>query len=364
MKPLALIAELTHRCPLRCVYCSNPLVLNRKDEEISTRQWIEVIDQAAALDIVHVHFTGGEPLLRSDLVELIAAAHDRGLYCNLITSGVGLSRERLRLLVGAGLAHVQLSFQDVDPEAAAMISGTRTQQLKMQAAEVIRAENIAFTVNMVVHRQNIGRLPQMIELADRLGAQKLEIANAQYNGWAFLNKSMLLPTLEQYRQARLITEQAQANLKGRLRIDFVVPDYLARFPKACMGGWGRQLLLVDPSGRVLPCHSAASLPGLEFPNIRERELSWIWNESPLFQKFRGDAWMPEICRSCERKEKDYGGCRCQAFLVTGNAFAADPVCSRSPDRLLIDGFVRQVEHPGNAEDDDSNRWTYRQMTSL
>jgi pyrroloquinoline quinone biosynthesis protein E len=339
--PLALIAEITHRCPLHCVYCSNPLELTSRKEELATTDWLRVFSEAAALGVLHLHLTGGEPLARADLTELIAHARQSRLYTNLITSGIGLTRERLAQLVEAGLDHIQLSFQDSTEGHANWIAGTRAHAHKIEVAGWIREHRIAFTTNLVVHRQNIGHLEEMVAALEALHPHRMEIAHAQYYGWALQNRSALLPTRAQLDRAVAVVAAADERMRGKVRIDMVVPDYHARFPKACMGGWGRQLLLVDPAGRVLPCHAAGVIPEMRFDNVREHTLDWIWQKSEAFQKFRGEDWMPEPCRSCDRRKEDFGGCRCQAFLFTGDAGATDPVCELAPLHHLIEAAVRE-----------------------
>ncbi len=346
--PLALIAEITHRCPLHCVYCSNPLELTSRKEELGTADWLRVFGEATALGVLHLHLTGGEPLARPDLVELIAGARMSRLYTNLITSGIGLSRERLVQLVEAGLDHIQLSFQDSTEGPANWIAGTRAHAHKIELASWIREHRIAFTANLVVHRQNIDHLKAMVEALEALHPDRMEIAHAQYYGWALRNRSALLPTRTQLDRAVAVVEAAEKRLRGKIRIDMVVPDYHARFPKACMGGWGRQLLLIDPAGRALPCHAAGVIPGMHFENVREHTLDWIWHSSEAFQKFRGEDWMPEPCRSCDRRKEDFGGCRCQAFLLTGDASATDPVCELAPLHHLIEDAVREDAVTGSA----------------
>jgi len=339
--PLALIAEVTHRCPLHCVYCSNPLELTARNEELPTSDWLRVFGEAAALGVLHLHLTGGEPLARPDLTDMIAAARDARLYTNLITSGIGLSRDRLQELVDSGLDHIQLSFQESQEGSANWIAGARAHAHKLELAEWIRQQRIAFTVNLVVHRQNIDHLEEMISALEALHPDRMEIAHAQYYGWALKNRSALLPSRSQLDRALTVAAAAQERMKGRVRIDMVVPDYHARFPKPCMGGWGRQLMLIDPAGRALPCHAAGVIPGMQFDNVREHELGWIWTNSSAFQKFRGEDWMPEPCRSCDRRQEDFGGCRCQAFLLTGDAAATDPVCELAPDHRLIEDIVNE-----------------------
>jgi PqqA peptide cyclase len=339
--PLALIAEITHRCPLHCVYCSNPLELISRQDELTTADWRRVFTEAAALGVLHLHLTGGEPLARPDLAEMIEGARQSRLYTNLITSGIGLSRERLAQLVAAGLDHIQLSFQDSSEGQANWIAGARAHAHKLDLVKWIRGHPIAFTVNLVVHRQNIEHLEEMIAALEALHPDRMEIAHAQYYGWALQNRSALLPTRAQLDRAVAVVATAEERLRGKVRIDMVVPDYHARFPKACMGGWGRQLLLIDPAGRALPCHAAGVIPGMRFDNAREHPLDWIWQNSEAFQKFRGEDWMPEPCRSCDRRKEDFGGCRCQAFLLTGNAGATDPVCELAPLHHLIEDAVRE-----------------------
>lgn len=353
----ALIAEVTHRCPLHCVYCSNPLEMQRRSEELSTEDWASIFKQAGEMGLLQLHLTGGEPLARADATELVRAGRAAGLYVNLITSGVGLDAARLDELIGAGLDHIQLSFQDTEEGPANEFAGTRSHALKLRVAEMIRERRVAFTVNIVVHRNNLSRLPEMIGFAEQSGAQRLEIANVQYYGWAFQNREALLPTREQVQRSIEIVDAARERLKGRLRIDFVLPDYYAKYPKPCMNGWGHQQMLIDPAGRVLPCHAAPTIPGLEFFRTPEHPLRWIWEESPVFNRFRGEDWMPEPCRSCERRSRDFGGCRCQALLLTGDAAATDPVCTLAPSHSVIE------ETLARANTNDTNMaaqgWVYR-----
>ena len=334
--PLALLAELSHRCPLRCPYCSNPRDLERAGAEIDTETWRRVLGEAAKLGVLQVHFSGGEPLVRRDLADLVRHATTVGLYTNLITSGVLLDRARIEELVSAGLEHVQLSFQDADALSADRIAGlARSHGKKLEVAALVREAGLPLTMNAVVHRQNLERLPQLIALALALGAERLEVAHVQYYGWALANRRALLPTIEQLDRATAVVEEARARLKGVLTIDYVVPDYYARRPKACMGGWGRQFLNISPAGKVLPCHAAESLPGFDFPSVRRSSLSEIWYHSAAFNRFRGTRWMPEPCQSCDRREIDWGGCRCQAFALTGDATRTDPACALAPDRDLL-----------------------------
>jgi PqqA peptide cyclase len=340
--PLALIAEVTHRCPLHCVYCSNPMELAGTQSELSTAEWTSVFQQSGQLGMLHAHFTGGEPLARTDLTELIAAARAAGLYTNLITSGIGLNEQRLKALVDAGLDHIQISFQDSREEAANWIAGAKAHAHKIELSREIRKHKIAFTVNLVVHRQNLDHLEEMIAFIEQLHPERVEIANAQYYGWALANRAALMPTHAQLERAITIVADAEKRLAGKVRIDSVVPDYYAKYPKACMGGWGRRLMLINPSGKVLPCHAAEVLPGLTFENVRNKPLEWIWRESSSFQKFRGEEWMPEPCRSCERRTEDFGGCRCQAFLLAEDATVTDPACSLAPSHHLVEAAVREA----------------------
>lgn len=333
--PLSLIAELTHRCPLHCLYCSNPIEMQRAEAELSTGEWKRVFEQAAQMGVLHLHLTGGEPLARRDLPELVRAGRTAGLYVNMITSGVGLTEERLAALVDAGLEHLQLSFQDLEEASANHIAGTRAHTIKLALVPVLKRFPLAFTINLVVHRMNLDRLEEFIALAEDLQPDRLEIAHVQYYGWALKNRSLLMPTEEQVQRSLPVVEAAKTRLKGKIHVESVFPDYFGSFPKACVGGWGRQMMLIDPAGQALPCHSAAVIPELCFDNVREHDLDWIWRSSPAFQRFRGDGWMSETCRSCPRKERDFGGCRCQAFMLTGDPDAIDPVCSLSPHHGLL-----------------------------
>jgi PqqA peptide cyclase len=341
--PLALIAEVTHRCPLHCVYCSNPLQMTAAKSELPTEDWVRVFQQAATLSVLHLHLTGGEPLARPDLTALVAAASKVGLYTNLITSGLGMTETRLKELVGAGLDHIQLSFQDAREDSADWIAGTKAHARKVELARIIKQQRVAFTVNLVVHRQNLDHLDETIRFLETLQPDRMEIAHVQYYGWALQNRTALMPTPEQVDNALLLVAEAQKRTAGRIRIDSVVPDYYARYPKACMGGWGRQLALIDPAGRALPCHAAGVIPGLSFDNVKDHSLAWIWKESPAFQKFRGEDWMPEPCRSCDRRKEDFGGCRCQAMQLLGNAAATDPACHLSLDHHVMEDALRATQ---------------------
>ena len=334
--PLGLLAELTHRCPLGCPYCSNPLSLDKREDELDTATWARVFTEAAGLGVLHVHLSGGEPAARRDLVEIAASAREAGLYTNLITSGVGLTTRTIRDLWEAGLDHVQVSIQDSDAVSADHIAGYRGGfQRKHALAAEVRRLGLPLTINLVVHRANIGRISAMVDLALKLDASRIEIAHVQYYGWALKNRALLMPTREQVERAVAEVEALRQRHHGRIVIDSVVPDYHARFPKPCVGGWGRRSLNVTPSGKVLPCHAAESIPALEFWNVQNHSLRDIWTSSPAFNAFRGTAFLPEPCMSCERREVDFGGCRCQAFLLTGDARATDPVCYLSPDHAKV-----------------------------
>jgi pyrroloquinoline quinone biosynthesis protein E len=340
--PLALIAEVTHRCPLHCVYCSNPLQLAGAQAELSTEEWTSVFQQSGKLGMLHAHFTGGEPLARVDLTDLISAARAAGLYTNLVTSGMGLNQPRLQALVAAGLDHIQVSFQDSREGAANWIAGAKAHAHKIELARAIRRQKIAFTVNLVVHRQNLDHLEEMIAFIEQLNPERVEIAHTQYYGWALANRAALMPTRAQLEKAVAIVAEAEKRLAGRIRIDSVVPDYYAKYPKACMGGWGRRLMLINPAGKVLPCHAAEVLPDMSFENARDQTLEWIWQESSSFRRFRGEDWMPEPCRSCHRRTEDFGGCRCQAFLLAGDVTVTDPACSLAPSHAIVESAVREA----------------------
>jgi pyrroloquinoline quinone biosynthesis protein E len=330
--PMAILAELTHRCPLQCPYCSNPLDLERANREMTTDEWRRAIREAAGLGCMQIHFSGGEPTVRSDLEALVAEATAAGLYTNLITSGVMCDRARLARLAAAGLEHVQLSFQDSTAQIGDRISGyAGGHDKKLAFAQMVRDAGLPLTANFVVHRQNLHHLDAMIAMAETIGARRVEIANVQYYGWALKNRAALMPSREQLDAMVATIEAARIRLAGILTIDFVVPDYYAQRPKSCMGGWGRRFLNISPSGKVLPCHAAESITGLNFDNVRQRPLAEIWQSSDAFRAFRGTDWMPEPCRSCDRKEIDWGGCRCQAFAITDDAARTDPACALSED---------------------------------
>jgi pyrroloquinoline quinone biosynthesis protein E len=357
--PLALIAELTHRCPLHCVYCSNPLELQSRAIELDTPTWSRVFREAAELGVLQADFTGGEPLARTDIIELVRAARAAGLYVNLITSGLPLDEAKLDALIAAGLDHLQLSFQGAREEIAAEISGTKSHAQKLRVLEWLKSRRIAVTLNFVIHRRNLDQLPEMLALAESSSATRVEFAHVQYYGWAFANREKLLPTRSQLADSIEFFKRAQERLSGKIRIEYVVPDYYAKYPKPCMGGWGRKLMLITPSGEALPCHAAKIIPGLSFDNVKDRNLREIWEMSEAFQKFRGEAWMQEPCRTCDRRELDFGGCRCQALLLAGDPAATDPVCSLAPTRENVDAILASANM--SAEPGSSGRptWLYR-----
>ncbi|HKV06190.1 MAG TPA: pyrroloquinoline quinone biosynthesis protein PqqE [Candidatus Acidoferrales bacterium] len=357
--PLALVAELTHRCPLHCVYCSNPLELTARSTELPTGAWVRVLQEAAELGVLQADFTGGEPLARTDLTELIRAARAAGLYASLITSGLPLDEKRLETLVAAGLDHLQLSFQGAQEDSASEFSGTRTHAQKLRVAEWVKRHRIALTLNFVIHRQNLDQLEEMLALAEKIGPGRVEFAHVQYYGWAFANRERLLPTRAQVDRSIETLKSAEERLRGRIRVEYVVPDYYAKYPKPCMGGWGRKVLLVKPNGDVLPCHAANVLPGMTFENVSKRPLRRIWEDSDAFNRFRGERWMQEPCCRCDRRGQDFGGCRCQAFLLAHDAAATDPVCSLSPQRGLVDSILGEVGAASPPVPAAKVEWLYR-----
>jgi pyrroloquinoline quinone biosynthesis protein E len=349
-RPMSLVAELTYRCPLRCPYCSNPTDCGdaRYRRELTTEEWERVFAEAAALGVLQLGLSGGEPLLRPDLEALVGAAARAELYSTLVTAALTMNRERAERLRDAGLDHVQISVQDADAESSDRLAGTRSFARKLEAATVVKALGMPLTVNVVLHRQNLDRIEKILRLAEDLGADRLELANTQYYGWALRNQAALLPTAEQLARTETAVEAARARLGARMQILYVLPDYYEEYPKPCSGGWGRQVMVVAPHGDVMPCHAAASIPGLEFASVRDHTLEWIWFESPAFNRFRGADWMPEPCRSCPRNEADFGGCRCQALLLTGNASATDPVCHLSPHHQLVVDARERAQSEGPA----------------
>jgi pyrroloquinoline quinone biosynthesis protein E len=356
-RPLGLLAELTYRCPLHCPYCSNPVQWPKAGNELTLEEWKRVMREASEIGVLHVSFSGGEPLLFRGLPQLVQAAREAGLYTNLLTSALGWQRTRALQLLNAGLDCVQVSFQADEAELADSIAGMKAHEKKLAAARMVREMGFPLTINVVLHRGNIDRLSGIIALAEQLDAQRLELAHTQYYGWAFQNRQFLLPTRAQVRAAAKKAQAAQQRLCGKMEILYVLPDYYGSRPKPCMYGWGQRFLIVNPAGDVLPCQTASEIPLLRFDNVRDHSLRWIWTESAAFNKFRGTAWMPEPCRSCERRELDFGGCRCQAFLLTGDAANTDPVCALSPHHQQLVNFVeRSTQHP-----DDAN-FDFKRMT--
>ena len=343
MRPLSILCELTYRCNLQCPYCSNPVALNAYRNELTTQQWCGVLEQAAALGVVQAHFSGGEPTLRRDLPALIGAAARVGLYTNLITQGTFLTDGLLAELVDAGLDHVQISIQAPQASLADRIAGAAVHQKKLEVLRRVSQAEVALTLNCVLHRANHDFIEEIIALAQEIGVARLELANVQFYGWAERNRAALMPTLEQVRRGDAIVAAARERLRGRMEIVYVLPDYFGEFPKPCMNGWGREFLTVAPNGDVLPCPAASALTQLRFENVAQRPLREIWEGSDAFQRYRGTDWMPQPCRSCDRREIDWGGCRCQAYLLTGDGGATDPACTRSPHHAIV------VELRGGAE---------------
>lgn len=340
--PLWLLAELTYRCPLHCVFCYNPVDFARQEAELSTDAWLRVLREGREMGAVQLGLSGGEPLVRDDLEVIVAEARRLGYYTNLLTSGVGLSPARAAALKAAGLEHVQLSFQDSTPEMNDFLSHTKTFDLKSRVARIIKDQGWPMVMNVVIHRMNIEHMDRIIEMAAELGAEYLELANTQYYSWAYLNRDHLLPTHEQLREAETVTDRWRAKLGDRMRIFFVAPDYHEGRAKKCVNGWGNMFLTVAPDGTALPCHTAKMLPGLSFPNVREHSLRDIWFDSEGFNRYRGTGWMKEPCTSCEFREQDLGGCRCQAFMLANDPAAADPVCVKSPHHQQVVDAVAQA----------------------
>lgn len=346
-KPLWLVLELTYECPLKCPWCSNPVdYVRRKGEELTTAEWKRVLREGRELGALQLGFTGGEPLLRDDIEELVADATALGYYTNLITSGVGLTEARLLKLKEAGLKQIQLSLQSSERELTDRLVGARVFDLKLQVARMIKAHGFPMVLNVPVFRHNIEQVADILDLAADIGVDYLEFANIQYYNWALVNRDELMPTRAQIEAAERAVQRARERLGDRMTIYFVIPDYYEGRPKACMNGWGAIHLTIGPDGAAMPCQEARAIEGLDFPTVREKSLAWLWNESPTFRKFRGDEWMREPCRSCSDKETDFGGCRCQAFLLTGDAANTDPACSRSPHHHLIQEAVERAHSPG------------------
>ncbi len=333
--PLWLLAELTYRCPLQCPYCSNPVNIAGYRKELTTDEWLEVMRQARALGAAQLGFSGGEPLARRDLEVLIKEARELGYYTNLITSGVGMDEERVKGFREAGLDHIQISFQASSAELNNFLGGTASFEHKLEMARVVKKYDYPMVLNIVIHRQNIDQTEHILKMAEALGADYVELANTQYYGWALVNRAQLMPTREQLERSEKTANAYQDKLKGKMKIYYVVPDYFEDRPKACMNGWGNVFLSIAPDGTALPCQAAAQLPGFSFPNVREHSVEWIWKESPAFNRFRGFDWMKEPCRSCPERFKDFGGCRCQAYMLTGDPVNTDPACSLSPQHDIV-----------------------------
>jgi len=343
--PLWLLAEVTYKCPLHCVFCYNPVDYARYGEELSTDDWLRVLRQGRELGATQLGFSGGEPLMRDDLEIMVSEARKLGYYSNLITSGIGLNEKRIAAFKEGELDHIQLSFQDSTREMNDFLSSARTFELKQKVAKLVKKYDYPMVLNCVLHRHNIDHVQQILEMAEAMDAEYVELANTQYYGWALLNRDQLLPTRDQLKRAEEVTNKFRERVGNKMRIFFVVPDYYEERPKACMNGWGALFLTVTADGLALPCHEARMLPGLTFPNVRDHDLRWIWYDSPGFNAYRGDSWMKEPCRSCPDKVKDFGGCRCQAYMLTGDATNADPVCGLSPLHHVVTDVVDKAQNP-------------------
>jgi PqqA peptide cyclase len=348
-QPLWLLLELTYKCPLHCVFCYNPTNFAHTTNELQTEDWLRVLREARALGAVQLGLSGGEPLLRDDLEVIVEEAHRLGFYINLVTSGVGLNEKRISALKEAGLDHIQLSFQDSTREMNDFLSSTKTFELKSRVAALIKQHGYPMVLNVVLHRMNIDHVAEILDMAERMQAEYVELANTQYYGWAWHNREALLPSREQVERAERVTTEFRARVGNKMRVFFVVPDYFENRPKPCMNGLGSIFLTITPDGTALPCHAARMLPGITFPNVRDAGVEWIWRDSQGFNHFRGDEWMKEPCRSCPEKTKDFGGCRCQAFLLTGDAANADPVCDKSPYHHLVTDAVARADKPAVVE---------------
>ncbi len=347
--PMWLLAELTYACPLQCPYCSNPLELSAsRKNELSTEEWLDVFQQARKLGAVQLGFSGGEPLVRTDLLELMTAANDLGFFCNLITSAVGLDKEKIQQFKRAGLRHIQISFQGSEPESNQFFGGTDSFEHKLAMAKAVIDADIALGLNFVLHRHNIDQIEEFLHQAHNIGAEFVELANSQYYGWALHNRDALMPTRAQVEEGLRVTNAFKAK-HPKMNVFYVTPDYFEERPKKCSNGWGTTFLTVNPDGEVLPCQGAKVIPNIEFPNVREHSLKSIWRESDLFTHFRGTDWMKEPCRSCPEKEQDLGGCRCQAYMLTQDPYAADPICSKSPHHHIITEAVDKAELEHNKE---------------
>ena len=343
-KPLWLLAEITYRCPLHCAFCYNPTdYANYTKNELDTESWIKVLKDARKMGALQLGISGGEPLLRDDIEDIVVEAKNLGYYSNLITSGVGLTEKRIDAFKNGGLDHIQLSMHDITEEISNFVTDTKTFQLKKKVAAMIKDRGYPMVLNVVIHRYNIAHVKEILEMAEALGADYVELANTQYYGWSLINRNQLMPTKEQIEQAEKVTNDFREKVGNKMKIFFVVPDYFAERPKKCMNGWGEVFMIVTANGDVLPCHSARVLPNIEFPNVKNDNLDSVWYRSAAFNKYRGDSWMKEPCISCSEKENDLGGCRCQAFLLSGDAEAADPICTKSPHRHLIDTALKDSQ---------------------
>ena len=349
--PRWLLAELTYKCPLQCPYCSNPIDYAKHTAELSTEDWKRVLSQARKMGAVQLGFSGGEPLTRQDLPELVKHARQLGYYSNLITSGYGLTEDKIIQLKEAGLDHIQVSIQASTQELNDHLAGTESYETKKQVAHLVKKHGYPMVLCVVIHRENIHQMRQILEMAEELGADYLELANTQYYGWAHKNRDLLLPTKEQFEEAEAIAQAYKEKVAGKMKIYYVIPDFHEDRPKACMNGWGTTFLTIAPDGVALPCHSARELPGLDCPNVNDFSIEEIWNESKAFNFFRGYDWMKEPCRSCDEKEKDFGGCRCQAYMLTGDMYNADPVCSKSPDRQVVQDALDSARASALSEDE-------------
>lgn len=359
--PLWLLAELTYRCPLQCPYCSNPVEIAKYNNELGTEDWIRVMRQARKMGAAQLGFSGGEPLARRDLEALIAEARSLGYYTNLITSGVGMDEKRVKTFKEAGLDHIQISFQASDEELNNYLGGTRSFQHKQEMARVVKEHEYPMVLNIVLHRKNVDQIRDILDMTVALKADYVELASTQYYGWSRVNIEQLLPTREQLARAEKTAREYQEKMRDKMKIIYVIPDYFENRPKACMNGWGSIFLTIAPDGSALPCHAAAQLPGLEFPNVRDHSVAQIWNDSDAFNRFRGFDWMKEPCRSCPEKEKDFGGCRCQAYMLTGDAANADPVCDKSPHHSQLHEEVNRIDGLAGAPEFEAKPLVFRNM---
>ena len=360
-KPLWMLAELTYRCPLQCPYCSNPVEIARYNNELATEDWIRVMQQARKMGATQLGFSGGEPLVRKDLEELISEARGLGYYTNLITSGVGMDEARVKAFKEAGLDHIQISFQASNEELNNYLGGTKSFKHKQEMARVVKEFEYPMVLNIVLHRKNVDQIRDILDMTVELNADYVELASTQYYGWSRVNIDQLLPTREQLTRAEIVAKEYQEKMKGKMKIIYVIPDYFENRPKACMNGWGSIFLTIAPDGSALPCHAAAQLPGLEFPNVRDHSIEHIWNDSGAFNKFRGFDWMQEPCRSCPEKEKDFGGCRCQAYMLTGDATNADPVCDKSFHHQQLHDDVERIGRLSGTKEFESKPLIFRNM---